>query len=136
MERIQLFSKMKIRHITWQEFDEAVAKFPKPIGDGFYAIPRGGLCLAVALSHRFDKPILSSPTKLSIFVDDIVDSGRTLAKMRLRYGGLPCFALVKRASCNERAINYIWEMKDEDWIVFPWENKDKVKDDYEKYISR
>lgn len=76
---------MKMRHITWQEFDEFVASYPKPICDSFYPVPRGGYCLAVALSHRFGIPLVDSPKKLSIIVDDIADSGKTLSKIRLRY---------------------------------------------------
>ena len=64
---------MNLRYISWKEFDDALASMPKPICDSFYPIPRGGMVLAVALSHRFGRPIAYLPTKLSILVDDIVD---------------------------------------------------------------
>lgn len=126
---------MKMRYITWEEFDEAVSQMPKPICDSFYPIPRGGLVLAVALSHKWGKPIVDRPTKLSIIVDDIADSGKTLNEVRLRYP-YPAYVLVKRNTCKLNAITYAIGMDDEDWIVFPWENKEKAQEDYEHYIAR
>ena len=126
---------MKMKFISWEEFDIALNQMPKPICDSFYPIPRGGLVLAVALSHKWGKPIVSRPTKLSIIVDDIADSGKTLTQIRLRYP-YPAYVLVKRDTCNLGAITSAITMKDEDWIVFPWENKEKAKEDYDNYISR
>ena len=124
-----------MKFISWEEFDIALNQMPKPICDSFYPIPRGGLVLAVALSHKWGKPIVSRPTKLSIIVDDIADSGKTLTQVRLRYP-YPAYVLVKRDTCNLGAITSAITMKDEDWIVFPWENKEKAKEDYDNYISR
>lgn len=126
---------MKMKFISWEEFDIALNQMPKPICDSFYPVPRGGLVLAVALSHKWGKPIVSRPTKLSIIVDDIADSGKTLTQIRLRYP-YPAYVLVKRDTCNLGAITSAITMKDEDWIVFPWENKEKAKEDYDNYISR
>lgn len=126
---------MNLRFLSWEEFDNAVASMPNPICDSFYPIPRGGLVLAVALSHRFGKPIVSFPTKLSIIVDDIVDSGRTLTQTRLRYP-YPAYALCKRKTCHINAVTYGIEIDNDDWIVFPWENKAKALEDYEQYITR
>jgi hypoxanthine phosphoribosyltransferase len=124
---------MNLRYISWKEFDDALASMPKPICDSFYPIPRGGMVLAVALSHRFGKPIAYLPTKLSILVDDIVDSGRTLTKTRIRYP-YPAYVLCKRSSCKINAVTYGIEILNDDWIVFPWENKEKALEDYEQYI--
>ena len=124
-----------MKFISWEEFDIALNQMPKPICDSFYPVPRGGLVLAVALSHKWGKPIVSRPTKLSIIVDDIADSGKTLTQIRLRYP-YPAYVLVKRDTCNLGAITSAITMKDEDWIVFPWENKEKAKEDYDNYISR
>ena len=126
---------MNIRYITWQEFDDALETFPRPICDGFYPIPRGGMILAVALSHCFNKPVLSIPTKNCILVDDIADSGKTLREIRLRYP-YPAYVLARRHSCKEKAITTAIEIANDDWLVFPWENKEKAKEDYESYIQR
>lgn len=124
-----------IRLITWSEVDEAIAKMPKPICDGFYPIPRGGLCIALMLSHRFGKPILDRPTHLSILVDDIADSGKTLQKIRLRHP-YPAYVLAKRYNCREKAITFGILIENDDWLVFPWENKEKAEEDYANYLSR
>lgn len=126
---------MNIRHITWQEFDDAVASYGKPVCDGFYPIPRGGLVLAVALSHRFGKPVLERPTNKCILVDDIADSGNTLNKVRLRYP-YPAIVLAKRSTCRQSAVDFALLIENDDWLVFPWENKEKAQEDYEAYLSR
>ena len=125
---------MKMKYISWEEFDVAVNEMPRPICDSFYPIPRGGFVLAVALSHKWGKPIVDRPTKLSILVDDIADSGKTLRNLRLKYP-YPAYVLIKRDTCNLGAITSAITMKDEDWIVFPWENKEKAQEDYDNYIS-
>jgi len=126
---------MNIRYITWEEFNEALDRFPNPICDSFYPIPRGGMVLAVALSHKFSKPIVDRPTKMSILVDDIADSGKTLQNIRLRYP-YPAYVLARRYTCKQNAITSVIEIDNDDWLVFPWENKQKAKEDYESYISR
>lgn len=124
-----------LRYLTWADFDEAVAGFEKPICDGFYPLPRGGFPLAVALSHRFGKPILTKPTNMSIIVDDIADSGKQLQEVRLKYGSLPAIVWLKRYTCKERYITFHKAVMNDDWIVFPWENKEKAIEDYEQYIT-
>lgn len=126
---------MNIRSFTWQEFDEIIGAFKKPVCDGFYPIPRGGLVVATALSHKFNKPILTKPTHLSIYVDDIADSGKTLKDLRLKHDA-PAIVLLKRYSCDLRALTYGKIITNDDWVVFPWENIQKVTDDYNAYISR
>lgn len=126
---------MNIYYLSWQEFDEIIATIKKPVCDGFYPIPRGGLVVATVLSHQFNKPILAKPTHLSIYVDDIADSGKTLRDLRLKHDA-PAIVLLKRHSCDLRALTFGKEIPNDDWIVFPWENKQKAIDDYTSYISR
>lgn len=126
---------MNLRYYTWEEFDEAVRRTARPVCDGLFPIPRGGLVYAVALSHKFGLPILSQPTKKSVFVDDIADSGRTHLDYRIRFGNAPVHVLLRRESLSPIGINTI-DTFSEDWIVFPWENKDKALEDYEQYCLR
>jgi len=130
------FQRMKIRHYTWEEFDEAVARIERPICDSLCPIPRGGLVLAVALSHKFGLPIVERPTRKSVFVDDIADSGRTILDWKLRYGNTPSVVLLRRASCSPIGITAAEVVESDEWIVFPWENKQKAQEDYEQYIAR
>ena len=51
-----------MQQLSWQQFDDAVARLAERFEDesihGIYGIPRGGLCLAVALSHAMEQPFL------------------------------------------------------------------------------
>ena len=57
-----------IRNFTWKEFDESVEQITKRCKilnfSGIYGVPRGGLCLAVALSHRLNVNLISEPKKI------------------------------------------------------------------------
>lgn len=124
-----------LRYLTWEQFDEAIGSIPMPICDGFYALPRGGLPLAVALSHKFGKPLLARPTYKSILVDDIADSGTQIAKFRLEHGAIPAIVWVLKKRCTQKFITHAMYDETDDWIVFPWENKEKALEDYENYIT-
>jgi hypoxanthine phosphoribosyltransferase len=58
--------EQKQEYYTWQEFEkdvEIISQQIKKRGWGLkniYGLPRGGLILAVCLSHRLDIPLLSS----------------------------------------------------------------------------
>jgi hypoxanthine phosphoribosyltransferase len=126
---------MNLRYYTWEDFDDAVRRTQRPICDGLVPIPRGGLAYALALSHKFGIPILERPTKKSVFVDDIADSGRTHLEYKIRYGNSPIHVLLRRETLSPIGINTV-DTFTEDWIVFPWENKDKALEDYEQYCVR
>ena len=75
-----------INYFTWNEFDKGVehivykSKFLK--FSGVYGVPRGGLCLAVALSHKLKINLISEPMKNSLIVDDVYETGTTLKPLR------------------------------------------------------
>ena len=62
-----------INYFTWSEFDKSVEHIAKKCNflkfSGIYGVPRGGLCLAVALSHKLKIKLISKPTKYSLIVD-------------------------------------------------------------------
>ena len=76
--------------LSWLEFDECVNSIYKKCKnknlDGIYGFPRGGLCLAVALSHSLGLPILEKPKNNCLIVDDIYDTGYTLEKIKYLKG--------------------------------------------------
>jgi hypoxanthine phosphoribosyltransferase len=88
--------------------------------DGVYGVPRGGLPIAVHLSHHLNLPLLTKPTKETLVVDDISDTGETLENIKH-----------KRVACIYSTIwtktepDYFVAFKvgEETWIVFPWEVK-------------
>ena len=71
-----------INYFTWSEFDESVEYIANKCKflelSGIYGVPRGGLCLAVALSHKLKINLISKPIKNSLIVDDIYETGFTL----------------------------------------------------------
>ena len=101
-----------------------------------YGPPRGGLPLAVCLSHRLDlKLTVSSPLSIQIqadadfakdvrenalIVDDIADTGKTLKEFReAGYFIATLFWHRQSAVKPEIAIRE----KGNFWIQFPWEVK-------------
>ncbi len=112
------------RYFTWSEFDKSVDyianqyKFCKL--SGIYGIPRGGLCLAVALSHKLNIQLIDKPLKNSLIVDDVLETGITLSNFK-DIEGANFFVIVSK-------IKPIWWntvnlTHKKEWIVFPWENK-------------
>ena len=73
-------------NFTWEEFDKSVELISYKSKEwdlsGIYGIPRGGLCLAVALSHKLNLELLKEPKNNILIVDDIYDSGKTLQRYK------------------------------------------------------
>ncbi len=74
----------KIHVLTWGDFDAAVnimaGQIEKSKMSVIYGVPRGGLPIAVALSHRSGLPVAETcPADLSdaLIVDDVVETGKT-----------------------------------------------------------
>ena len=75
-----------INYFTWNEFDKSVEYIANKCKflnfSGIYGVPRGGLCLSVALSHKLKINLISEPVKNSLIVDDIYETGTTLKLSR------------------------------------------------------
>ena len=102
--------------------------------EGVYGFPRGGLCLAVALSHSLGLPLLEKPKNNSLIVDDIYDTGYTLEKIKHLKGAETYVWISKKQPTWWNTYKYI---KDKEWIIFPWENKNYANNDRDlHYKSR
>ncbi len=100
---------------------------------GIYGIPRGGLCLAVALSHKLNIPLIQKPLKNSLIVDDVFETGYTLSKFK-NIEGANFFVLIsKKKPIWWRTVN-LTDKKE--WIVFPWENKNNSLNEEKEYINK
>ena len=112
-------------YISWKDFGSMIEKLSNLIKksrykfDGVYGIPRGGLSLAVALSHKLNLPLLLYPTKKSLVVDDISDTGKTLQSHKNKK-----IACLFSSRWTDVEPDYFINTKinTKDWIVFPWEN--------------
>lgn len=121
---------MKKIYFTWEDFDTAINEIAfrvKSIGyrpTSIYGIPRGGLIVAVALSHKLDIPITNGigfRSKRLLVCDEICETGKTLSLY-----GEGCATAVIHFKQNSLFIPDIglYEKPDNSWIVYPWENKE------------
>jgi len=116
--------------ISWNLIDEAVTDIAFNIKNtnkdfkGVYGIPRGGLILAVMLSHKLDLPLIISKDELdenSIIIDDIADTGKTL----LDFTEYESYVVTIHE--HEQSLikpDYSVLDKGDKWIVYPWETED------------
>ncbi len=113
-----------IRSFTWKEFDENVEEITnrcyKYKLSGIYGIPRGGICLAVALSHKLNLKLQNKPEKFPLIVDDIYETGLTLNKYK-DIDKAKLFVLFSKIKPIWFEIVHI--LIKSEWIIFPWENK-------------
>ena len=107
--------------VSWQDVDDFTEKaisFAKGKNfTGVYGPARGGLPLAVMLSHGLGIPLLMAPAKGCFIVDDIADTGKTLERFAGKY---PIVTMYYHKQCSFVPEFWQHEKKDE-WIVFPWE---------------
>ncbi len=114
-------------YLTWREFDVAVEQLAqalssiKGVFNSIYGVPRGGLVLAVALSHKLNLRLLTDLVEMSpavLVVDDISDSGKTLRAFS------DCTtATIHITSFTGFIPDYYHRVRKEGWVVYPWESK-------------
>ena len=126
-----------INHFSWNEFDnsvELIANRCKFLNfSGIYGVPRGGLCLAVALSHKLKTNLISEPIKNSLIVDDVYETGITLNTFKDIEGAMffVLFSKIKPTWWNSVFIS-----EKSEWIVFPWENPLNLQNDRNEYLKK
>ena len=122
--------------LTWIEFDDCVYSISEKCKEkgfeGVYGFPRGGLCLAVALSHSLGIPIFDEPKHNSLIVDDIYDTGHTLEKIKHLKGSAAYVWVSKKKPTWWNSYKYI---QNKEWIVFPWENINAANNDRDLYFE-
>ena len=126
-----------ITYFAWKEFDESVEHIANKCRfsqiSGIYGVPRGGLCLAVALSHKLKIELISEPIKNSLIVDDVYETGITLTTFKNIEEAM-FFVLFSKI--KPTWWNTVYITKKSQWIVFPWENTLNSKSDREEYIKK
>ena len=134
----------KKQYITWEKFDDQVNKLASKIKNVDYVVgvPRGGLILAVMMSHRLgikhitidhleklEEFNLNIDNKSILIVDDISDSGQTLKHYKKQ--GYTTATIDVRNTTITKPDYYCNWLDTPDWIVYPWEEKDsKTIQDY------
>ena len=126
-----------VNYFTWSEFDMSVEHIYNKCKfiefSGIYGVPRGGLCLAVALSHKLKINLISKPIKNSLIVDDVYETGITLNSFKNIEGAMffVLFSKIKPTWWNTVHLS-----KKSEWIVFPWENAANLQNDRDEYIKK
>ncbi|MFM8258544.1 MAG: phosphoribosyltransferase [Vulcanococcus sp.] len=127
-----------MRQLSWAEFDQAVTHIAASCAGqsfcGIHGIPRGGLVLAVALSHRLALPLLPVAQAGCLVVDDVVETGRTLEPHRQLVDARLVVWVSKLEPQGWQAVEVTHAS---DWIVFPWEDAAAAAADEAQYrLSR
>lgn len=97
--------------------------------DTIYGVRRGGWVPAVMLSHQLavdarsmEKDELLPADKRVLVVDEIYDSGKTIAEIASRNPHADFAVLIHKAGLP--LLNYYGRMVDtNEWFEFPWERK-------------
>ena len=126
-----------ISHFSWSKFDNSVEYIYNKCKliefSGIYGVPRGGLCLAVALSHKLKINLISEPIKNSLIVDDVYETGITLNTFKNIEGAM---FFVLYSKCEPLWWNTVYKKEESEWIVFPWENAANLQIDRDEYIKK
>jgi len=121
-----------VRKVSWGEYQQNIdnialiikKKYPKL--KYIYGLPRGGLPIAVSLSHKLGIPLISGADGLGfgnseiLIVDDICDSGETLDELFEEIiFTYPVYTMFVRD--KSEVIEFYSEKIKDEWIMFPWE---------------
>ena len=120
--------------VSWELIDDCVTDIAFHLKNtnkefkGVYGIPRGGVILAVMLSHKLNVPYIETIDKVNedvIIIDDIADTGKTLKKYKSHYNKKKCYYVTIHE--HKQSIikpEYSVIDKGDKWIVYPWETED------------
>ena len=127
----------------WDWIDQQIDKIGEKLEanekpDFITGVPRGGLIPAILMSHKFDIPFIGLEAaktlpgnlkKKILVIDDIADSGNTLAQIK-RHNFLTA-TLARRYSSEFNPLYVGVDINDDHWLVFPWESaSSKTIQDY------
>ena len=125
-------------YLTWDDIVDVVdyiysyssilAAHKQQTISGVYGLPRGGLVLAVLVSHKLEVPLLSAPADNCIIIDDICDSGESLSHYisnssnSVSSKNYHIATAVIRKDCKYIDNIIYRDIVDPGvWVVFPWE---------------
>lgn len=126
--------------ITYSEYeimmDEMVQKLCNIKFAAIHGLPRGGLPIAVHLSHYLELPLLINiqrfkqdyPNETLLVVDDIIDTGKTFERF-LEIAKIQKFNYKIATLFYKPHAKYepdIFIKQTLDWIVFPWEQTEEM----------
>jgi len=119
----------KVLEVSWDEYLDMVVQLANAIKESplkprcIYGIPRGGLQIAVPLSHRLNgTPVtLDLVGDFILFVDDISDEGKSLtACTNVCRNHITATLFIKKGTTFVPDF-YVGEVEKDVWVKFPWE---------------
>ena len=132
---------MKKRYLSWDDIEDAIERLATNIKTSnkkitaINGLARGGLIPAVMLSHKLGIPFMIKDEDnidegYILIVDDICDTGKTL-EYYTKYEYIITATLHYKSSATVEP-DFWWKIVPEnEWIVYPWEQKDsKTIPDY------
>jgi hypoxanthine phosphoribosyltransferase len=124
---------------SWDMLDSCICRIVGQIKlsgkqyDYVYGIPRGGLVVAVMLSHKLNIPLFLAEGWENItdeeilVVDDVADSGKTLSM----YKSYDIAVVDWKHNISIVRPTYYANMIGDVWVVYPWETMKTSKRDYD-----
>jgi len=104
---------------------------PSDYFDYVIGLPRGGLPIAVHLSHKLEIPMsdlnyMPHPKKGRILlVDDVLDTGKVMSSALEQLTHLEVYVIVLHWKPHCPITPYLYVEKTKDWVVYPWERPDE-----------
>lgn len=125
--------KAEFEYYTWQQFNADCRKIAawakKKKFKNVYGIPRGGLPVAVKLSHLLDLPLTLDTkdiTPKTLIAEDTVDTGRTVERLFRSCGDNIKIASLYVGPKTKIKPDFSARKKKK-WVVFPWETASTSK---------
>jgi GTP cyclohydrolase IA len=123
-------------YYTWDQFDDEIKRLAELIQaadcdlKSIYGIPKGGAPVAVALSRLLDLPLVSQPDQCTLIVDDLVDSGVTMARFESNW------TATLHCKPHSPRPDFVVETVD-GWVVYPWEETEQssIQDNITRIIE-
>ncbi len=126
-------------YYSWAQYDQDIKALTKKIKaqkldfDTIYGLPRGGLVVAVSLSHALDKPLIFEVNDISsrtLLVDDIIETGGTLKRLVDNFKIItPLIVSIYYNKEKGTIMPTIFAREQIKWVVFPWETENSSKYD-------
>jgi GTP cyclohydrolase I len=125
--------------ITFEQYNEDILVLAQKIAEeiksgnkkysSIYGIPRGGYYVAIELSNLLSIPVVNKPVEMTLIVDDICDSGATLAAYKDHDK-----ATVYVREASKGMVTYYGMVKDS-WLLFPDEKETGIEDHIRRILS-
>ena len=130
-------SRTTVQLLSWSDVNKAVdalARNLEPlIADcrikSVHGFARGGLIVAVMLSHKLEIPVISMGSAMTLYIDDIYDTGKTMETLQE-----PRAVLITKTK-DIAPIFWGAVVPGAHWIVFPWETEDSSRQSNEDLMN-